>query len=266
MECNKQPNFDEVNDAIARRLDVIPFVSSFYEKHRYDDAVKSGIDMKNIHLADTYFKSEEFKNDNRQALIEMLFTYFEKFRKNGYKFVDIPEECKEASNKYRKKSDNIYNWFSENYSEDKNSVVMIKNAYSMFKESELYINMTKQEKRANNLHNFTEEIKENMFIGKHFKDRDTTYNKIKYKSAYIVGFLTEPVCFDISDLFKTVFFVAFSPFLVVFLNMFFVVFLPFLHGTFLGFISHLGLYIRRIYFYVVFCYFLLKLFLIYLPF
>ena len=48
--------------------------------------------------------------------------------------------------------------------------------------------MTKQEKRANNLHNYTEEIKENMFIGKHFKARDTTHNKIKYKSAYIVGF------------------------------------------------------------------------------
>lgn len=192
LECNKQPNFDEVNDAIARRLDVIPFVSSFYEKHRYDDAIKSGIDMKNIHLADTYFKSEEFKNDNRQALIEMLFTYFEKFRKNGYKFVDIPEECKEASNKYMKKSDNIYNWFSENFKENKDSVLMIKTAYNMFKESELYINMTKQEKRANNLHNFTEEIKENMFIGKHFKDRDTTHNKIKYKSPYIVGFAEIP--------------------------------------------------------------------------
>jgi hypothetical protein len=142
----------------------------------------------NIYESDIYFKSEEFKNDNRQALIEMLFVYFEKFRKNGYKFVDIPAECKAASNAYMKKSDNIYNWFSENYEEDKNSVVMIKDTYNAFKESELYINMTKQEKRANNLHNYTEEIKENMFIGKHFKDRDTTHNKIKYKSAYIVGY------------------------------------------------------------------------------
>jgi P4 family phage/plasmid primase-like protien len=188
LECNKQPNFDEVNDAITRRLDVIPFVSSFYEKHRYDEAMASGMDMKNIHLSDTYFKSEQFKNDNRQALMEKLFTYFEKFRKNGYKFVDIPEECKEASNKYMKKSDNIYNWFSEKFEENKDSVLMVKTAYNMFKESELYINMTKQEKRANNLHNFTEEIKENIFIGKHFKDRDTTHNKIKYKSAYIVGY------------------------------------------------------------------------------
>jgi phage/plasmid-associated DNA primase len=192
LECNKQPNFDEVNDAIARRLDVTPFVASFKDKHLYDDATagKTAQEIKemNIYESDIYFKSSEFKNDNRQALIEMLFVYFEKYRKNGYKFVDIPEECKEASNKYMKKSDNIYNWFSENYVEDKNSVVMIKDAYSAFKESELYINMTKQEKRANNLHNYTEEIKENMFIGKHFKARDTTYKGKQYKSAYIVGF------------------------------------------------------------------------------
>lgn len=188
LECNKQPNFDEVNDAISRRLDVIPFVSSFYEKHRYDEAMASGMDMTNIHLSDTYFKSEQFKNDNRQALMEMLFVNFEKFRKNGYKFVDIPEECKEASNKYMKKSDNIYNWFSEKFEENKDSVLMVKTAYNMFKESELYLNMTKQEKRANNLHNFTEEIKENIFIGKYFKKADTTHNKVKYRSAYIVGY------------------------------------------------------------------------------
>ena len=192
LECNKQPNFDEVNDAIARRLDVIPFISCFVEKHRYDDALESGMDMKNIHMADTYFKSEQFKNENRQELMEMLFVHFEKFRKNGYKFVDIPEECREASKQYMKKSDNIYNWFSENYVENKDSVLMIKTAYNMFKESELYINMTKQDKRSNNLHNFTEEIKENMFVGKYFKKADTYHNKIKYKSPYIVGFAERP--------------------------------------------------------------------------
>jgi phage/plasmid-associated DNA primase len=196
IECNKQPNFDEVNDAIARRLDVTPFVASFKDKHLYDDAIagKTAEEIKkmNIYVSDLYFKSEQFQNDNRQALIEILFTYFEKYRKNGYQFVDIPEECKEASNKYMKKSDNIYNWFSENYKEDANSVIMVKNAYNAFKESELYMTMSKQEKRANNLHNFTEEIKENMFIGKYFKPADTYHNKIKYKSAYIVGFAERP--------------------------------------------------------------------------
>jgi phage/plasmid-associated DNA primase len=192
LECNKQPNFDEVNDAIARRLDVTPFVATFKDKHLYDDATAGKtvqeIKKMNIYESDIYFKSEEFQNENRQALIEMLFVYFEKFKKNGYKFVDIPAECKAASDAYMKKSDNIYNWFTENYEEDKNSVVMIKDTYNAFKESELYINMTKQEKRANNLHNFTEEIKENMFIGKHFKARDTSYKGKQYKSAYIVGF------------------------------------------------------------------------------
>lgn len=196
IECNKQPNFDEVNDAIARRLDVTPFVASFKDKHLYDAATagKTTEEIKamNIYESDLYFKSEQFQNDNRQALIEILFTHFEKYRKNGYKFVDIPQECKEASDKYMKKSDNIYNWFSENYNPDINSVLMIKDAYNAFKESDLYMSMSKQEKRANNLHSFTEEIKENMFIGKHFKERDTSHNKIKYKSAYIVGFAEIP--------------------------------------------------------------------------
>lgn len=192
LECNKQPNFDEVNDAILRRLDVIPFVSSFKEHDAYEE-FKQSIDKHDpagylVYKADPYFKSNQFKDDNRQALIEILLPHFEKFRKNGYVFVDVPEQCREETKKYLKKSDNTYGWFSEQFDAKEESVVMIKDAFILFKQSELYLNMSKQDKRANNLHNFTEELRTNTFLKKHFRERDTTYLRKCYKSPYIVGY------------------------------------------------------------------------------
>lgn len=192
LECNKQPNFDEVNDAILRRLDVIPFVSSFKEHDAYEE-FKQSIDKHDpagylVYKADPYFKSNQFKDDNRQALIEILLPHFEKFRKNGYVFVDVPEQCREETKKYLKKSDNTYGWFSEQFDAKEESVVMIKDAFILFKQSELYLNMSKQDKRANNLNNFTEELRTNTFLKKHFRERDTYYNKKQYKSSYIVGY------------------------------------------------------------------------------
>lgn len=193
LECNKQPNFDEVNDAMLRRLDVIPFMASFKEQAAYDE-FKASIGNADpscyfVYQADPYFKSNHFKEDNRQALIEILLPYFEKFRKNGYRFVDVPQICQDETKKYLKKSDNIYGWFSEQFEEKPDSVLLVKTAYNLFKQSELYINMSKQDKRSNNLHNFTEELRKNMFLKKYFKERDTTYNKKTYKSAYIVGYI-----------------------------------------------------------------------------
>lgn len=193
LECNKQPNFDEVNDAMLRRLDVIPFMASFKEQAAYEEfKVSCGNGDPSCYLvyqADPYFKSNHFKEDNRQALIEILLPYFEKFRKNGYKFVDVPQICQDATKKYLKKSDNIYGWFSEQFDEKSDSVLLVKTAFTLFKQSELYINMSKQDKRSNNLHNFTLELQKNMFLKKYFKERDTTYNKKQYKSAYIVGYV-----------------------------------------------------------------------------
>jgi phage/plasmid-associated DNA primase len=192
MECNGQPNFDEMNDAIARRLDVIPFVSSFKEKYKYDDEVQGmteeEIRESNIYVADMYFKSDEFKNNNKQALIEILFEYFTKFRKNGYTFVDTPKECKEATNAYMEKSDNTYGWFCENY-EKGDGIIFIKDIFNEYKLSDLYLNMTKQEKRNNNLRNFKNEIQTNVFLQKSYRNADTYYDKKKICQPYIVGYV-----------------------------------------------------------------------------
>jgi phage/plasmid-associated DNA primase len=168
-------------------------MASFKEQAAYDE-FKASIGNADpscyfVYQADPYFKSNHFKEDNRQALIEILLPYFEKFRKNGYKFVDVPQICQDETKKYLKKSDNIYGWFSEQFEEKPDSVLLVKTAYNLFKQSELYINMSKQDKRSNNLHNFTEELRKNMFLKKYFKERDTTYNKKTYKSAYIVGYV-----------------------------------------------------------------------------
>lgn len=203
MECNDQPKFDEVNDAVARRLDVIPFDSKFREQYKYDEMTcgmsEADIEKHQIFLSDSYFKTDEFKDDNRQALVEMMLPFFEKFRKNGYNFTEIPEECKAASKEYMSMSDDISNWFSENFDEKSDSVVMVKDVYSIFTHTELYMNMTKQDKRTNNLNKFTQRLKENMFIGKHYREKDSYHNKIRHKAAYIAGFVKKSKYADVDE-------------------------------------------------------------------
>jgi len=192
MECNTQPKFDAVNDAISRRLCVIPFVSSFKGTQSYEDETfgmsADEIKASNIYVANTYFKTKEFQIDNRQTLIEMCFKRFEQFRKDGYEFINVPDECREASRAYMAMSDDLSNWFADNFDENKEGVVMVKDIYAKFVMSEYYLNLSKQEKRDNSIGKFKEKLQKNLFIRKYFKEAQTYHNKIRYKSPYIVGF------------------------------------------------------------------------------
>jgi P4 family phage/plasmid primase-like protien len=192
MECNTQPKFDAVNDAVARRLDVIPFVSSFKGQQAYDDETRGmtidEIKQSNIHIANLYFKSKEFQIDNRQALIEMCFEKFEKFRKDEYAFINVPEECREASKAYMAMSDDLSNWFADSFDEDKTSMIFVKDIFRIFTTSEFYINLSKQDKRDNNIGKFTQKLQKNMFIRKHFKEARSYHNGTRHLAPFIVGF------------------------------------------------------------------------------
>jgi P4 family phage/plasmid primase-like protien len=192
MECNTQPKFDAVNDAVARRLDVIPFVSSFKGAQTYEDDTRGmtaeEIKASNIHVANAYFKSKEFQIDNRQALIEMCFSKFEIFRQDGYAFINVPDECREASKAYMSMSDDLSNWFADSFEEDITKMIFVKEIYSKFTSSEYYINLSKQEKRDNNLGKFTQKIQKNLFMRKYFKEARSYHNGVRYLTPFIVGF------------------------------------------------------------------------------
>ena len=192
MECNTQPKFDAVNDAVARRLDVIPFVSSFKGAQAYEDDTRGmtaeEIKASNIYVANSYYKSTEFKIDNRQALIEMCFIQFEKFRQDGYAFINSPVECKAAAKAYMSMSDDLSNWFNDTFEEDKTEIIFVKDIFKKFTASEYYTNLSKQEKRDNNIGKFTQKIQKNLFMRKYFKEARSYHNGVRHLTPFIVGF------------------------------------------------------------------------------
>ena len=60
LKCNEKPNISEVNDATYRRIIDIPFDSIFTSQDKYDILKKENIELNDI--ADTYFKTDNFKN------------------------------------------------------------------------------------------------------------------------------------------------------------------------------------------------------------
>lgn len=192
LECNDLPKMDEVNDGVTRRIDTTPFISKFVDPDTYNSLSEEERKEKNIMLGNPYYKTEEFKQKYKQALIIILFEYFNKFKNNNYTFKDVPKECKEVATDYMAVSDDIYNWFSEFFEKetekDDKNVIFFDDLYELFTSSNLYLNMTKKDKQNYNLKQFTKKINDNVFLQQFIKPRDTTYNKIKYKKPYIIGF------------------------------------------------------------------------------
>lgn len=193
LECNELPKMDEVNDAILRRIDTTPFISKFVDPDKFNEYSEEERKEKNIQLGNPYYKTDAFKEKYKQALIIILMEYFNKFQSNNYQFVNIPKECKQASNEYMAISDDIYNWFTEYYEKEKENepnknVIFFDDLYDTFSSSNLYLNMTKKDKQNYNLKHFTKKINDNVFLQPYIKARDTRYNNIKYKKPYIIGF------------------------------------------------------------------------------
>lgn len=187
LECNNLPQIDEVGDAINRRLIVVPFISKFVSKEDYE----MYDDKTNLFIGNSYYKTDDFLNKYKQALFEILRTYFIKFKDNNYTLPNTPKECKEKAKDYLATSDNIFDWFSTIYeptTDNDNEPIIINILHDEFKNSELYSNLSKADKRKYTLKYLNERIQTNIFLSKFYKPRDTTYNKKKYKTPYIIGF------------------------------------------------------------------------------
>jgi len=181
MECNEKPKLSEATEAIARRLLDIPFVSSFIDKTIYD---KLGPDEReNIYISDIYYKSLEFKNKFKQALFIILTRYYKVYKANNYQLV-IPSIILTRNHNYMSGSDDIYNFIDEYYTktDNKKDTIKLKEVYENFKNSDYFLNMSKEEKRKNNYKKFCENIQTNMFMKSFIKkDYDNCYNLLSYK-------------------------------------------------------------------------------------
>ena len=180
VECNTPPNLDEMNDAMSDRLGegVIDFNSKFVKQSVYDamdEEERVGVGVRNA-----YYKTDEFKEQNRQSLFNLLL---------GYRSinVDVPDIVVKSSKVYLAKSDLFYDWFIDNYELDKECVCKVKDIYYAFK-NDMGYNMSKNDKEKYGTEKkFISALGSNIFVRKYMKQKDDYYNTIQLKCNSLVG-------------------------------------------------------------------------------
>lgn len=185
LECNEKPKLNEVNDALGRRILDIPFKNSFVEKYEYDEL--DDTDKIHTFLKNPFYKTDEFKNEYKQALFLILAGHYKEYHLNN-RHLPIPKEVLQRNKDYLASSDELLNWFNDNYekTDDKNYTIKLKKIYENFKNSDYFNNMNKLQKRQNNYKHFIEKIQGNLFLKKCIKDNGhNTYIFMNYKEKEV---------------------------------------------------------------------------------
>jgi phage/plasmid-associated DNA primase len=169
VECNKKPLFnEEPKDSEIRRIIDIYFRSTFTTD---ENALNDNL---HIYMANPNFKTKEFQNKHKFALIKILLNEHKKYYKINKSILKMPKSIVERTQNYLEMSCNIVLWFKENYqnTNDEKDIIKIKDIYEKFSTSEYYFNLSKVEKRKYNKSYFIEYFETNIFFRKHYLARD----------------------------------------------------------------------------------------------
>lgn len=187
VECNVIPKIDEVGAAVERRLKAVPFEVQFMNAYDYEQTE----DKRNTGIINTFYKTNDFKDDTKQALFEILRDYFKRFRENSYNMPELPAECKALTRDYLATSDNIYDWFLTIYEKaplgEDDEIVFVDDVYQQFTNSNVWELMTKKDKLKYNKKYFLDKIEKNIFLKRFYKLRKTSYRGKQYSKPFIIG-------------------------------------------------------------------------------
>jgi hypothetical protein len=167
VECNNRPLFsEEPKQSEIRRMIDLFFATSYTED-------KSMVDeKKNIYLANTYYKQNEFQEQHKYALLKILMDEHKNYLSSGSVF-NIPDSVKNRTKIYLEMSCNIVSWFKDTYdlTNKKSDILKIKDIYSDFTSSIYYSNISKNERKKYNKAYFKEYIETNIFFKPYYKDK-----------------------------------------------------------------------------------------------
>ena len=170
MECNEKPLMSgQTNEGITDRYIDIKFRSTFTRK---DEEVN---EEDYIYKCNVKFKETNFQEEHKYALFEILLEHWKEYNDNEQNITKfIPKSVEEDGLEYLKKSNEVFNWFDENYekSEDDTDIIKLGDAYEEFKTSDIYMNYTKVERREMNRSRFIEKLSKNIFLRKYYKERE----------------------------------------------------------------------------------------------
>lgn len=183
LMCNDIPKLDTVDDAIKERLVIISFDSLFREADYFvENEVEVG--KNDIFMADDSVKHKDFLSKIKLPFMNILLNYFKIFKNNGFKLGTLPDSIKNQNSKYLINSDEFTSWLNSSYikTNDKNDIIKLKDIYNNYKQSDLYENLNKKEKRETNYSYLQEKIKKNpnlrIFYHLRKKINNITYDNI----------------------------------------------------------------------------------------
>lgn len=171
VECNKRPLFsEEPKDSETRRIVDIIFRSTFTSDESAVDEEKF------IFIANSDYKSKNFQEKHKFALLKILFDTYKTYLKNK-SILQIPPSIKERTQQYLELSCYILPWFKENYEKTSDKeFIKIKDIYENFLTSNFFNNLSKPEKRKYNKTFFNEYFETNIFLRGFYAER---YNNIR---------------------------------------------------------------------------------------
>jgi phage/plasmid-associated DNA primase len=187
MECNDLPQLDESGDAMARRIDVTPFDSMFMNSHTYEGLTNEDKSTGMFHLANPLYNTDDFQDNHKQALMEILMEHFKVFKSNKF-IIKPPKAVIQEANEYLKYSDDFYEWFTNTFKEKEGCHISFKTIHIHYSSSDYFSNLTKADKRRHNAKFLKNTILNNMFLKKHFKKAKYGYCGLKLESDSIVGY------------------------------------------------------------------------------
>jgi phage/plasmid-associated DNA primase len=175
MNCNDKPLFEEPpKQAELRRTKDIPFESKFTDNNNEVD------ESKNIYKAEKIYTDREYLKKFRYAFLDILIEYSNKFISNNEIF-DVPLEIEERTSEYMKKNYPYLEYLDELCEKNENNFINLGEYYEKIKGMEIYLNMTKMEKREITLKKIIEFFEKNKFTSKIYKDRYTYYDENKMR-------------------------------------------------------------------------------------
>ena len=188
IECNKKLFFSEVDDAIARRLETIPFNAKYVDADKFDpnDKTITGIIIPE-------YDTDDWRKKYTQALFIILLRYVPTIIKSS---LASPKEIQIENKKYLEDSDKILETLHTTIrkTDNKEDIVKIKPLYEAYKNTDYFRNLTKKERLNNSYKAFNEYLEKSMFFRKCVGVEPSTRTAILRYYEYIPEEKSEDEC------------------------------------------------------------------------
>jgi phage/plasmid-associated DNA primase len=177
MLCNDMPLLDNPDDAMLMRLLVFKFNTTFKSKEELEEmgVMSEGLHEDGLYYyyVDEYYKSKEFVDECKLAMMNILLRHYSFYRLNKYIIKNNVKSVIEENKKYINNSCDFMSWFNSTYkfTENENDYIKLSDVHEEYIKSYLYENLNKADKRKNNKQWLFDKIRFSPFLRKYYCER-----------------------------------------------------------------------------------------------